>query len=73
MDTTKAKTINERLTLNLLASTSLSNLFEDLAHKAGYVRGTFDLAWADTDELGTAERSGFDDGFQDSLGRRTEP
>ncbi|XP_066503278.1 ubiquitin carboxyl-terminal hydrolase 47 [Hoplias malabaricus] len=44
-DTTNSKTVNERLTLNLPASTSLSKLFEDVAHKAGYVNGTFELAW----------------------------
>lgn len=44
-DTTNAKTVNERLTLNLPASTPLSKLFEDVAHKAGYVNGTFELAW----------------------------
>lgn len=44
-DTTSAKTVNERLTLNLPASTTLSKLYEDVAHKAGYIKGTFDLAW----------------------------
>uniref|UniRef100_A0A665VLJ9 Ubiquitin carboxyl-terminal hydrolase 47 n=1 Tax=Echeneis naucrates TaxID=173247 RepID=A0A665VLJ9_ECHNA len=44
-DTTSAKTVNERLTLNLPASTTLSRLYEDVSHKAGYVNGTFDLAW----------------------------
>lgn len=44
-DTTSAKTVNERLTLNLPASTTLTKLYEDVAHKAGYVKGTFDLAW----------------------------
>uniref|UniRef100_A0A8C7XZU6 Ubiquitin carboxyl-terminal hydrolase 47 n=1 Tax=Oryzias sinensis TaxID=183150 RepID=A0A8C7XZU6_9TELE len=43
--TTSAKTVNERLTLNLPASTTLSKLYEDVAHKAGYIKGTFDLAW----------------------------
>uniref|UniRef100_A0A6Q2XPH8 Ubiquitin carboxyl-terminal hydrolase 47 n=1 Tax=Esox lucius TaxID=8010 RepID=A0A6Q2XPH8_ESOLU len=43
-DTTNAKTVNERLTLNLPASTTLSKLFNEVAHKAGYVSGTFDLA-----------------------------
>ncbi|XP_063043882.1 ubiquitin carboxyl-terminal hydrolase 47 isoform X3 [Engraulis encrasicolus] len=47
-DTTNAKTVTERLTLNLPASTALSKLFEDVAHKAGYVNGTFDLAWGST-------------------------
>ncbi|MBN3279826.1 UBP47 hydrolase, partial [Polyodon spathula] len=39
-DTTNAKTVNERLTLNLPASTSLRKLFEDVASKAGYVNDT---------------------------------
>lgn len=50
-DTTNAKTVNERLTLNLPASTTLSKLFEDVAHKAGYVNGTFDLAWGKTGDM----------------------
>lgn len=50
-DTTNAKTVNERLTLNLPASTTLSKLFEDVAHKAGYVNGTFDLAWRKTGDM----------------------
>lgn len=44
-DTTNARTVNERLTLNLPASTPLSKLHEDVAHKAGYVTGTFELTW----------------------------
>uniref|UniRef100_A0A673MHA3 Ubiquitin carboxyl-terminal hydrolase 47 n=1 Tax=Sinocyclocheilus rhinocerous TaxID=307959 RepID=A0A673MHA3_9TELE len=47
-DTTNAKTVNERLTLNLPASTTVSKLYEDVAHKAGYANGTFCLAWANT-------------------------
>uniref|UniRef100_A0A8C1K5M6 Ubiquitin carboxyl-terminal hydrolase 47 n=1 Tax=Cyprinus carpio TaxID=7962 RepID=A0A8C1K5M6_CYPCA len=47
-DTTNAKTVNERLTLNLPASTTVNKLYEDVAHKAGYVNGTFCLAWANT-------------------------
>uniref|UniRef100_A0A672LSQ4 Ubiquitin carboxyl-terminal hydrolase 47 n=1 Tax=Sinocyclocheilus grahami TaxID=75366 RepID=A0A672LSQ4_SINGR len=47
-DTTSAKTINERLTLNLPASTPVNKLYEDVAHKAGYVNGTFYLTWANT-------------------------
>lgn len=47
-DTTNSKTVNERLTLNLPASTTVSKLFEDVARKAGYLSGTFDLAWANT-------------------------
>lgn len=50
-DTTSAKTVNERLTLNLPASTTLSRLYEDVAHKAGYVNGTFDLAWGNTPDM----------------------
>ena len=50
-DTTSAKTVNERLTLNLPASTTLSKLYEDVAHKAGYVNGTFDLAWGNTPDM----------------------
>uniref|UniRef100_A0A2D4M2I9 Ubiquitin carboxyl-terminal hydrolase 47 n=2 Tax=Micrurus spixii TaxID=129469 RepID=A0A2D4M2I9_9SAUR len=44
-DTTNAKTVNERITLNLPASTSVKKLFEDIASKVGYVSGTFDLIW----------------------------
>ncbi|KAL4613541.1 ubiquitin carboxyl-terminal hydrolase 47 isoform X1, partial [Arapaima gigas] len=47
-DTTNAKTVNERLTLNLPASTTVSKLFEDVALKAGYVNGSFRLAWGNT-------------------------
>lgn len=50
-DTTNAKTVNARLTLNLPASTPLSKLCEDVAHKAGYVNGTFDLAWGSTEAM----------------------
>lgn len=50
-DTTSAKTVNERLTLNLPASTTLSKLYEDVAQKAGYVNGTFDLAWGNTPDM----------------------
>lgn len=50
-DTTSAKTINERLTLNLPASTTLSKLYEDVAHKAGYVTGTFELAWGNLTDM----------------------
>lgn len=50
-DTTSAKTVNERLTLNLPASTTLSRLYEDVAHKAGYVNGTFDLAWGNVPDM----------------------
>ncbi|KFQ29863.1 Ubiquitin carboxyl-terminal hydrolase 47, partial [Merops nubicus] len=44
-DTTNSKTVNERVTLNLPASTPLKRLFEDVASKVGYVNGTFDLMW----------------------------
>uniref|UniRef100_A0A8K9WUD9 Ubiquitin specific peptidase 47 n=1 Tax=Oncorhynchus mykiss TaxID=8022 RepID=A0A8K9WUD9_ONCMY len=56
-DTTNAKTVNERLTLNLPASTTLSKLFEDVAHKASYVNGTFDLAWGKTGDMGSLDPS----------------
>ncbi|CDQ64739.1 unnamed protein product [Oncorhynchus mykiss] len=56
-DTTNAKTVNERLTLNLPASTTLPKLFEDVAHKAGYVNGTFDLAWRKTGDMGSLDPS----------------
>ncbi|KAJ8777599.1 hypothetical protein J1605_014252 [Eschrichtius robustus] len=44
-DTTNSKTVNERITLNLPASTPLRKLFEDVANKVGYINGTFDLVW----------------------------
>lgn len=50
-DITSAKTVNERLTLNLPASTTLSKLYDDVAHKAGYVKATFDLAWGNTQDM----------------------
>uniref|UniRef100_A0AAQ4QMF7 Ubiquitin carboxyl-terminal hydrolase 47 n=1 Tax=Gasterosteus aculeatus aculeatus TaxID=481459 RepID=A0AAQ4QMF7_GASAC len=56
-DITSAKTINERLTLNLPASTSLSKLYEDVAHKAGYVKDTFDLAWGNTPDMAPLDHS----------------
>uniref|UniRef100_A0A4W5QT90 USP domain-containing protein n=1 Tax=Hucho hucho TaxID=62062 RepID=A0A4W5QT90_9TELE len=56
-DTTNTKTVNERLTLNLPASTTLPKLFEDVAHKAGYVNGTFDLAWRKTGDMGSLNPS----------------
>uniref|UniRef100_A0A8C7XZB5 Ubiquitin carboxyl-terminal hydrolase 47 n=1 Tax=Oryzias sinensis TaxID=183150 RepID=A0A8C7XZB5_9TELE len=69
-DTTSAKTVNERLTLNLPASTTLSKLYEDVAHKAGYIKGTFDLAWGNVLDMAPLEHnsemslseSGFDSG-----------
>ncbi|KAM4720713.1 ubiquitin carboxyl-terminal hydrolase 47 isoform 1-T1 [Rhinophrynus dorsalis] len=45
-DTTNCKTISERITLNLPASTSVKQLFEDVSGKVGYVAGTFNLTWA---------------------------
>ncbi|KAG7283719.1 hypothetical protein CRUP_034343, partial [Coryphaenoides rupestris] len=56
-DTTNSKTVNERLTVNLPASTSLSKLHQDVAHKAGYVTGTFDLAWGNISDMTTLEQS----------------
>uniref|UniRef100_A0A8C9VIK4 Ubiquitin carboxyl-terminal hydrolase 47 n=1 Tax=Scleropages formosus TaxID=113540 RepID=A0A8C9VIK4_SCLFO len=50
-DTTNAKTVNERLTLNLPASTTVSKLFEDVALKAGYVNGSFHLAWGNMTDM----------------------
>nr|XP_060622866.1 ubiquitin carboxyl-terminal hydrolase 47 isoform X1 [Anolis sagrei ordinatus] len=44
-DTTNSKTVNERITLNLPASTPVKRLFEDVATKVGYINGTFDLIW----------------------------
>ncbi|KAM5247640.1 ubiquitin carboxyl-terminal hydrolase 47 isoform 7-T7 [Ctenodactylus gundi] len=44
-DTTNSKTVNERITLNLPASTPVRKLFEDVANKVGYINGTFDLVW----------------------------
>ncbi|TSL68241.1 Ubiquitin carboxyl-terminal hydrolase 47 [Bagarius yarrelli] len=71
-DTTNAKTINERLTLNLPASTTVLKLFEDVAHKACYVNGTFELAWANVVDLApldqTSEMSLVESGFE--LGKR---
>lgn len=50
-DITSAKTINERLTLNLPASTTLSKLYDDVAQKAGYLNGSFDLVWGNTPDM----------------------
>uniref|UniRef100_A0A3B3ZRU8 Ubiquitin carboxyl-terminal hydrolase n=1 Tax=Periophthalmus magnuspinnatus TaxID=409849 RepID=A0A3B3ZRU8_9GOBI len=67
-DTTSAKTVNEKLTLNLPASTTLSKLHEDVAHKAGYVPGTFELVWGnipDTPSLDhTSDMSLMNSGFE---------
>uniref|UniRef100_A0A672LVM0 Ubiquitin carboxyl-terminal hydrolase 47 n=1 Tax=Sinocyclocheilus grahami TaxID=75366 RepID=A0A672LVM0_SINGR len=56
-DTTSAKTINERLTLNLPASTPVNKLYEDVAHKAGYVNGTFYLTWANTGAMAPLDQA----------------
>lgn len=50
-DTTNAKTVTEKLTLNLPASTTLAKLYKDVAHKAGYVSGTFELVWGNMSEM----------------------
>lgn len=50
-DTTNSRTINERLTFNLPASTTLSKLHKDVAHKAGYVNGSFELAWGNAPNM----------------------
>ncbi|XP_020645566.3 ubiquitin carboxyl-terminal hydrolase 47 isoform X3 [Pogona vitticeps] len=70
-DTTNAKTVNERITLNLPASTPVKRLFEDVATKVGYVNGTFDLIWAnginvaDTTPLDqSSDKSVVDAGFE---------
>ncbi|KAM4617204.1 ubiquitin carboxyl-terminal hydrolase 47 isoform 2-T2 [Discoglossus pictus] len=44
-DTTNCKNIHERITLNLPASTSVKQLFDDVSSKVGYVSGTFELMW----------------------------
>uniref|UniRef100_A0A672RTH2 Ubiquitin carboxyl-terminal hydrolase 47 n=1 Tax=Sinocyclocheilus grahami TaxID=75366 RepID=A0A672RTH2_SINGR len=56
-DTTNAKTVNERLTLNLPASTTVNKFYEDVAHKAGYVNGTFCLAWANTGNMAPLDQA----------------
>ncbi|GCB64524.1 hypothetical protein scyTo_0011764 [Scyliorhinus torazame] len=70
-DTTNAKAVTQRLTLNLPASTPLKQLFDDVASKAGYVNGTFELVWsnglnnADQSPLDyTSEKSLTDSGFE---------
>ncbi|KAK2527276.1 Usp47 [Columba livia] len=50
-DTTNSKAVNERVTLNLPASTPLKRLFEDVASKVGYANGTFDLVWGNGDNV----------------------
>ncbi|XP_059393729.1 ubiquitin carboxyl-terminal hydrolase 47 isoform X2 [Carassius carassius] len=56
-DTTNAKTVNERLTLNLPASTTVNKLYEDVAHKAGYVNGTFCLGWANSGDMAPLDQA----------------
>ncbi|KAL1007232.1 hypothetical protein UPYG_G00083780 [Umbra pygmaea] len=56
-DTTNAKTVNERLTLNLPASTALCKLYDDVSRKAGYVCGTFHLAWGNTADMAPLDPS----------------
>ncbi|XP_062973357.1 ubiquitin carboxyl-terminal hydrolase 47 isoform X2 [Elgaria multicarinata webbii] len=70
-DTTNSKTVNERITLNLPASTPVKRLFEDVATKVGYVNGTFDLIWgngvnvADTTPLDqSSDKTVVDAGFE---------
>ncbi|XP_074853476.1 ubiquitin carboxyl-terminal hydrolase 47 isoform X2 [Carettochelys insculpta] len=70
-DITNSKTVNERISLNLPASTPLRRLFEDVASKVGYVNGTFDLVWrngvnvADMTPLEqTSDNSILDAGFE---------
>ncbi|KAM3856783.1 ubiquitin carboxyl-terminal hydrolase 47 isoform 4-T4 [Vipera latastei] len=70
-DTTNVKTVNERITLNLPASTPVKKLFEDIASKVGYVNGTFDLIWgngvsvANTTPLDpSSDKSVVDAGFE---------
>uniref|UniRef100_H3AQ70 Ubiquitin carboxyl-terminal hydrolase 47 n=1 Tax=Latimeria chalumnae TaxID=7897 RepID=H3AQ70_LATCH len=70
-DTTNSRTVSERVTLNLPASTSLKLLFKDVAVKVGYVNGTFDLVWgngiytSDASPLDhTSDKSLIDAGFE---------
>ncbi|XP_078076997.1 ubiquitin carboxyl-terminal hydrolase 47 isoform X3 [Mustelus asterias] len=70
-DTTNAKAVTQRLTLNLPASTPLKRLFDDVSSKAGYVNGTFGLVWSNglnnTDQSPldyTSEKSLTDSGFE---------
>ncbi|XP_060694978.1 ubiquitin carboxyl-terminal hydrolase 47 isoform X1 [Hemiscyllium ocellatum] len=64
-DTTNAKAVTQRLTLNLPASTPLRQLFDDVASKAGYVTGTFELVW--TSGLNNADQSPLDYSSEKSL------
>uniref|UniRef100_A0A8C2AEF4 Ubiquitin carboxyl-terminal hydrolase 47 n=1 Tax=Cyprinus carpio TaxID=7962 RepID=A0A8C2AEF4_CYPCA len=67
-DTTSSKTVNERLTLNLPASTTVNKLYEDVAHKAGYVNGTFCLGCSNTtDSEMSLVLSGFEAGKKNFL------
>ncbi|KAJ8412867.1 hypothetical protein AAFF_G00104490 [Aldrovandia affinis] len=74
-DTTNAKTVTERLTLNLPASTPLNQLFQGVAQKAGYVPGSFHLTWANMAEPAPLEHgsqmslteSGFEPGKKNFL------
>ncbi|XP_072321546.1 ubiquitin carboxyl-terminal hydrolase 47 isoform X2 [Eucyclogobius newberryi] len=67
-DTTSVTAVTGKLTLNLPASTTLSKLHEDVAHKAGYVPGTFELVWGnipDTPSLDyTSDMSLINSGFK---------
>ncbi|XP_030188375.1 ubiquitin carboxyl-terminal hydrolase 47 isoform X3 [Lynx canadensis] len=64
-DTTNSKTVNERITLNLPASTPLRKLFEDVANKVGYINGTFDLVWGNG--ISTADMAPLDHTSDKSL------
>ncbi|XP_040845044.1 ubiquitin carboxyl-terminal hydrolase 47 isoform X8 [Ochotona curzoniae] len=64
-DTTNSKTVNERITLNLPASTPVRKLFEDVASKVGYINGTFDLVWGNG--ISTADMAPLDHTSEKSL------
>uniref|UniRef100_A0A5F9DI16 Ubiquitin carboxyl-terminal hydrolase 47 n=1 Tax=Oryctolagus cuniculus TaxID=9986 RepID=A0A5F9DI16_RABIT len=64
-DTTNSKTVNERITLNLPASTPVRKLFEDVANKVGYINGTFDLVWGNG--INTADMASLDHTSDKSL------
>lgn len=57
--------MNERITLNLPASTPLRKLFEDVANKVGYINGTFDLVWGNG--INTADMAPLDHTSDKSL------
>ncbi|XP_072906042.1 ubiquitin carboxyl-terminal hydrolase 47 isoform X3 [Hemitrygon akajei] len=70
-DTTNAKSVTQRITLNLPASTLVNQLFDDVSAKAGYINGTFELVWSnglnnpDQSPLDyTSEKSLTDSGFE---------